>query len=108
MYLFNKEGNKYDERHLSVLEGMQNLIGKLVAGLDLGDKMMLVAMNRKGVLTRDFFTLLETEFAFGRTVDHYADKLCVSAKHLTNVLKMESGHPTSYHINQRIVVEAKR
>ena len=43
-----------------------------------------------------------------KTVDYYADKLCVSPKHLTNVIKLESGYPTSYHINQRIVFEAKR
>ena len=108
MYIFSKEANRYDERHSSVLEGMQNLIGKLVIGLDLKDKMVIVSNNRKGVLTRDFFVLLEEEFATARTVDYYADKLCVSPKHLSNVIKMESGYPTSWHINQRIVVEAKR
>jgi CheY-like chemotaxis protein/AraC-like DNA-binding protein len=108
MYIFSKEGNRYDERHLSVLEGMQNLIGKLVMGLDWKDKLVMVSMNRKGMLIRDFFALLENAFTTAKTVDYYAGKLCVSPKHLSNVIKMESGHPTSYHINQRIVVEAKR
>jgi AraC family transcriptional activator of pobA len=74
----------------------------------LGDDLVLVSMNRKGMLLKSFFSLLEDAFMRAKTVDYYADKLCVTAKHLTNVIKTESGYPTSYHINQRIVLEAKR
>ena len=74
----------------------------------LRDELVLVSMNRKGMLLKDFFSLLEGAFMTAKTVDYYADKLCVTAKHLTNVIKAESGYPTSYHINQRIVLEAKR
>ena len=74
----------------------------------LRDELVLVSMNRKGMLLKDFFSLLEDAFMTAKTVDYYADKLCVTPKHLTNVIKSESGHPTSYHINQRIVLEAKR
>jgi len=74
----------------------------------LRDKLVLVSMNRKGMLLKGFFSLLEDAFMTAKTVDYYADKLCVTAKHLTNVIKTESGYPTSYHINQRIVLEAKR
>ena len=34
MYIFNREENRFDDRHVAVLEGMQNLIGKLLTGLD--------------------------------------------------------------------------
>ena len=74
----------------------------------LSDELVLVSMNRKGMLLKGFFSLLEDAFMRAKTVDYYADKLCVTAKHLTNVIKTESGYPTSYHINQRIVLEAKR
>ena len=74
----------------------------------LTDELVLVSMNRKGTLIKGFFTLLEDAFMTAKTVEYYAGKLCVTAKHLTNVIKMESGYPTSYHINQRVVLEAKR
>ncbi len=74
----------------------------------LRDELVLVSMSRKGVLLKGFFSLLEDAFMKAKTVDYYADKLCVTAKHLTTVIKLESGYPTSYHINQRIVLEAKR
>ena len=65
-------------------------------------------MNRGEILTKDFFALLENEFTTARTVDYYAGKLCVTPKHLSSVIKKESGHNASYHISQRIVLEAKR
>ena len=34
IYIFNREADRFDDRHLSVLEGMQNLIGKLLTRLD--------------------------------------------------------------------------
>ncbi|MBV8252285.1 MAG: AraC family transcriptional regulator [Chitinophaga sp.] len=67
-----------------------------------------ISMSRRGMLVRSFFSLLEENFKVAKTVDYYAGKLCVSAKHLSNVIKTASGIPTSYHINQRIVLEAKR
>lgn len=75
---------------------------------EINEELTQVSMTRSGVLIKNFFTLLEDRFMTAKTVDYYAGKLCVSPKHLTNVIKLESGHPTSYHINQRIVVEAKR
>ena len=75
---------------------------------EIADELCVVSMNRKGMLIKEFFTLLEEGFMTARTVDYYADKLCVSPKHLTSVMKMESGYSTSYHISQRIVLEAKR
>ena len=74
----------------------------------LGDQLVLVSMSRKGILLKGFFSLLEEAYMTARTVDYYAGKLCVTAKHLTTVIKLESGYPTSYHINQRIILEAKR
>jgi DNA-binding NtrC family response regulator len=38
MYIFNRGADQFDDRHLSVLEGMQNLIGKLLKGLDQEEK----------------------------------------------------------------------
>lgn len=67
-----------------------------------------IPMNRKSLLLKNFFFYLEKNYAIHKTVDHYAKLLCVSSKYLTNVIKSESGHPTSYHINQRIILEATK
>lgn len=98
----SKEKYKFDiiQRYVSLL--LLDLRSKIEDGL------RLVSMNRKGMLIKSFFALLEDSFMMARTVDYYADKLYVSPKHLTNVIKLESGYPTSYHINARIVLEAKR
>ena len=72
------------------------------------DEGVFVSMNRKGALLKGFFGLLEEDYRTGKTVDYYADKLCVTPKHLTNVIKDGSGFPTSYHIHQRIILQARR
>lgn len=99
---------RLEQRHRT--EIVQKYVSLLLLHLssEIKDEWVLVSMDRKRILIKDFFALLEDEFVTGKTVDYYADKLSVTAKHLTNVIKTESGYPTSYHINQRIVAEAKR
>jgi AraC family transcriptional regulator, transcriptional activator of pobA len=92
------------------LEFVQKYVSLLLLCLkaQLRDELVLVSMSRKGILLKGFFSLLEEAYMTAKTVDYYAGKLCVTAKHLTTVIKLESGYPTSYHINQRIIQEAKR
>ena len=104
--IVKKAGSKENYK----LEIVQKYVSLLMLQLKskIKDELVQVSMSRKGMLIKDFFSLLEDTFMKAKTVDYYAGKLCVSPKHLTNVIKLESGHPTSYHINQRIVFEAKR
>jgi YesN/AraC family two-component response regulator len=59
-------------------------------------------------LTRKFLDLIEKHFVEKRMVADYADELVVTANYLNEVIKKVSGFPASHHIQQRIILEAKR
>ncbi len=58
-------------------------------------------------LTKQFTVLVDTHFLTVRTVQEYADKLFVSAKYLSEVIKTETGISPLHHIHQRLFREAQ-
>jgi len=42
------------------------------------------------------------------SVTYYANKLCLSPKYFSNVIKQETGHTAKYWISRHLIVEAKR
>jgi len=67
-----------------------------------------VAQSRNKELTAKFFSLLEKNFMTSRMVTDYAGELAVTPNYLNEIVKKVSGFAASYHIQQRIVLEAKR
>jgi AraC family transcriptional activator of pobA len=63
--------------------------------------------DQSGLATR-FFSLLEKNFANRKMVSDYARNLSVTPNYLNEIVKKTSGFPASYHIQQRIILEAKR
>jgi AraC family transcriptional activator of pobA len=59
-------------------------------------------------LVKKFFSLIEKNFIGKRMVTDYADDLVVTPNYLNEVVKKITGFPASYHIQQRIILEAKR
>lgn len=57
------------------------------------------ADNSSALLFTRFMNMLPSYSKTEREVAFYADKLCVSAKYLSEVVKKSSGHPASYWIN---------
>lgn len=57
------------------------------------------ADNSTSLLFTRFMNMLSSYSKTEREVAFYADKLCVSAKHLSEMVKKSSGHPASYWIN---------
>lgn len=57
---------------------------------------------------RKFFSLLERSFSEKRMVAEYADELVVTPNYLNEVIKKVTGFTASHHIQQRVVLEAKR
>ena len=68
--------------------------------------------NSTALLFTRFMNLLAIHSKTEREVAFYADKLCVSPKYLSEVVKKSSGHPASYWINgfamQEILALLKR
>src|SRR6218665_208244 len=66
------------------------------------------AQSKNIDLMRRFLSLLEKNYITKRMVTHYADELVVTPNYLNEVVKKVSGFPASHHIQQRIILEAKR
>lgn len=74
----------------------------------LSDQQPVFGASRKNEITAGFFALLEERFKTERQPAHYADALYISASYLNDTLKTTTGFTTSYHIHQRVLLEAKR
>jgi len=59
-------------------------------------------------LAKKFHSLLEKNFTKKKMVTDYAEELIVTPNYLNEIVKKVSGFPASHHIQQRIVLEAKR
>lgn len=59
------------------------------------------------IISRKFKNLLIQNFRNHREVQYYADKLFISAKHLSQTLKEQTGKTASNWINEIVVLEAK-
>ncbi|SEJ31149.1 transcriptional regulator, AraC family [Dyadobacter koreensis] len=66
------------------------------------------AQHHDMVLVKRFKYLLEQHFFTKKTVADYASELAVSPNYLSGKIKTISGFSASHHIQQRIVLEAKR
>lgn len=59
-------------------------------------------------LANIFFCLLEKEFSDRKKVKDYASMMAVTPGYLNKVVRQLTGFTASYHIQQRLVLEAKR
>jgi AraC-like DNA-binding protein len=59
-------------------------------------------------LVKQFFALVEKHYTTKKMVTDYAEELAVTPNHLNEVVKKITGSPASHHIQQRIILEAKR
>jgi len=64
--------------------------------------------TRNADLVKKFFHVIENKFITHKKVTEYAEQLSVTPNYLNEIVKKVSGFPASYHIQQRIVLEAKR
>lgn len=63
--------------------------------------------SRRDELLSNFIELIEAHFKRERSVNFYADKLFVTPKHLSAVLKEISGRTAGEWIDHRVILEAK-
>jgi AraC family transcriptional regulator, transcriptional activator of pobA len=64
--------------------------------------------RRDKEIVERFILLLQKHYASKKKVDEYASELCVTPNYLNWVIKKNSGFPASHHIQQHIILEAKK
>ena len=65
-------------------------------------------LSRDTELARHFMELVSKNFTTKKMVSDYADKLLVTPNYLNQIVKRISGFPASHHIQQYLIMEAKR
>ena len=88
-FIENLKGNA-DDSSIEKISGFKHHGGKSSEGFP---------DNSTALLFTRFMNLLAIHSKTEREVAFYADKLCVSPKYLSEVVKKSSGHPASYWIN---------
>ncbi|MCR5181034.1 MAG: AraC family transcriptional regulator [Bacteroidaceae bacterium] len=63
--------------------------------------------NRKEQIFRDFLTLLEKNYHQERSIAYYADRLCLTPKYLSTIIKEVSGKHGLQWIDEYVALEAK-
>ena len=64
-------------------------------------------MTHHEMIVEKFLTLVQSHFKEQRGLEFYADKLCVTPKHLSKVIKATSGKPSNDLIDEHVALEAK-
>lgn len=71
------------------------------------DKPISASFGRRHVYVKDFMALLHHDFKKHRNVGHYADKLFISAKYLSLIIKEATGRTATEWIDHFVILEAK-
>lgn len=100
---------EYNDSGLFKAEALRGLLKIFFIYLSrLTDKEPPVRLNRKNQIVEHFLAMLDQQFTTLRRPADYADALAVTTNYLNETLKTVSGFTTSYHIHQRVILEAKR
>lgn len=67
----------------------------------------LTKKSKQEVVVEKFLQLAQANYKKQRELEFYADKLCLSTKHLSKVIKENSGASANEWINNYIILEAK-
>ncbi len=65
-------------------------------------------LSRFEIITKAFKELLERNYITAKSPAEYAQALNISSPYLNECVKNTTGHSLSYHIQQRVILEAKR
>jgi AraC family transcriptional activator of pobA len=94
--------------YFSVLKDSCNALIGLIISQFLIDSPRLDLPTRSEVIMRNFRSLLEDKFSVQKNPGYYAEQLNISTAYLNECIKKETGKTVSYHIQERIILEAKR
>ncbi|RAI99709.1 AraC-like DNA-binding protein [Chitinophaga skermanii] len=92
---------------LEIIKGLFRIFLLYVAGKYVQPEQQEL-QNKDAQLVKEFMMLLRKQFKQKRLVLDYAKELCVTPNYLNRVVKKVSGFTASHHIQQYIILEAKR
>ena len=99
---------KNEKLYHSLLSGScNNLIG-LVISQYLVQSKPIDKLSRFEIITKAFKEILERNFITAKRPAEYAQQLNISTAYLNECVKNTTGHSVSHHIQQRVILEAKR
>ncbi|EDM34896.1 transcriptional regulator, AraC family protein [Pedobacter sp. BAL39] len=97
-----------DKLYHTLVKDSCNTLAGLVASHYAKDIKTIDGLSRFEVITKAFKTILAHNFISTKKPAAYAASLNISAHYLNECVKNTTGHSVSRHIQQRLVLEAKR
>lgn len=99
---------KSDKLYHPLLRDGCNVLIALITSQYLQQPKATDRSSQSGIVTRNFREILERNYISAKRPAAYAQMLHISTSYLNECVKSTSGHSVSHHIQERIVLEAKR
>lgn len=99
---------KHDRLYHSMLKDSCNALVALIISQYLEKSSSPDKLSRFETVNRSFHEILERNYTIIKRPAAYADKLNISTHYLNECVKNTTGHSVSHHIQQRVILEAKR
>lgn len=99
---------KKEKLHHLLFNGSCNTIVGLVISQYLAQSKPIDKLSRFEVINKAFKDLLELNFITAKSPSEYAQQLNISLPYLNECVKNSTGYSVSHHIQQRVILEAKR
>ena len=99
---------KQEKLYNSILKESCNTLVALVASQYAGQSKSTDNYSRFESITKAFKSALEQNFVSVKSPAEYAKRLNISTAYLNECIKATTGHSVSFHIQQRVILEAKR
>ncbi len=108
--LLNEMTQELDSRLLFQMEVLSGLLRVFLIWLQrlMAPAWPVCESRQQVALFNSFYSKVDKHFLTKRQVADYANELSVTPNYLTDVVKRVTGFSASYHIQQRMVLEAKR
>ncbi len=99
---------KEEKLYHSLLKDSCNVLVSLIASYYLEETYLADKLSRFETITKSFKVILERNFSTIKKPTEYAQLLTISTPYLNECIKNTTGYSVTHHIQQRIVLEAKR
>ncbi len=99
---------KEEKLYHSLLKDSCNVLVSLVASYYLEETHSADKLSRFETITKSFKAILERNFSTIKKPTEYAQLLNISTPYLNECIRNTTGYSVTHHIQQRIILEAKR